>query len=333
MALERQRERERERDEEDEGSPSLGHGVSYEVRLDDPSVFLHMLNVIGDTLNLIPMRVQSTRKFAGISIEGVDTENVCAIYAHLFCNVRLSDVCKPSDTENYINIDVLKKTLDLVSKHTWLKIMRKTSDSRLYFACYDGHALMEDLSFSLPTLDDFPENSCLMSMVHPYHFEVVSRDDEEDPSGRGGRQGERGRAHRHVAQGRLEAGVPALHHHRGIRDRAVQARPRSALPLRRAVGRSLRPTSERRDGGWSPRLRCTRSGVRFDYEAMRKDPAPLPYLQQALMIAKFEPGMYEVIESYLPGGKVPWKGWAWRACPCPTGHRPRHQGCSDSGGG
>jgi hypothetical protein len=40
-----------------------------------------------------------------------------------------------------------------------------------------------------------------------------------------------------------------------------------------------------------------------DYEAMRKDPAPLPYLQQALTIAKFEPGLYEVIESYAPPGR------------------------------
>ena len=35
-----------------------------------------------------------------------------------------------------------------------------------------------------------------------------------------------------------------------------------------------------------------------DYQAMRKDPAPLPYLEQALAIAKFEPGMYEVVEAY-----------------------------------
>jgi quinol monooxygenase YgiN len=35
-----------------------------------------------------------------------------------------------------------------------------------------------------------------------------------------------------------------------------------------------------------------------DYEAMRENPAPLPYLQQALTIAKFEPGMYEVVETY-----------------------------------
>jgi quinol monooxygenase YgiN len=35
-----------------------------------------------------------------------------------------------------------------------------------------------------------------------------------------------------------------------------------------------------------------------DYQAMRENPAPLPYLQQALAIAKFEPGMYEVVETY-----------------------------------
>lgn len=37
-----------------------------------------------------------------------------------------------------------------------------------------------------------------------------------------------------------------------------------------------------------------------DYEAMRKDPAPLPYLQEALTIATFEPGRYEVVESFEP---------------------------------
>jgi quinol monooxygenase YgiN len=35
-----------------------------------------------------------------------------------------------------------------------------------------------------------------------------------------------------------------------------------------------------------------------DYQAMRENPAPLPYLQQVLAIAKFDPGMYEVVESY-----------------------------------
>ena len=35
-----------------------------------------------------------------------------------------------------------------------------------------------------------------------------------------------------------------------------------------------------------------------DYEAMRRNPVPLPYLQQALAIAKFDPGMYEVVETF-----------------------------------
>ena len=37
-----------------------------------------------------------------------------------------------------------------------------------------------------------------------------------------------------------------------------------------------------------------------DYEAMRRNPAPAPFLQQALALATFEPGMYEVVESYSP---------------------------------
>jgi quinol monooxygenase YgiN len=35
-----------------------------------------------------------------------------------------------------------------------------------------------------------------------------------------------------------------------------------------------------------------------DYQAMRENPAPLPYLRQALEIARFEPGMYEVVGIY-----------------------------------
>ncbi len=37
-----------------------------------------------------------------------------------------------------------------------------------------------------------------------------------------------------------------------------------------------------------------------DYQAMRRDPAPLPYLQQALAIATFEPGMYELVQAFSP---------------------------------
>jgi quinol monooxygenase YgiN len=35
-----------------------------------------------------------------------------------------------------------------------------------------------------------------------------------------------------------------------------------------------------------------------DYQAMRTHPAALPHLQQALAIAQFDPGMYEVVETY-----------------------------------
>jgi quinol monooxygenase YgiN len=37
-----------------------------------------------------------------------------------------------------------------------------------------------------------------------------------------------------------------------------------------------------------------------DYQAMRRDPVASPYLDQALSLAKFEPGMYEVVEIFTP---------------------------------
>jgi quinol monooxygenase YgiN len=37
-----------------------------------------------------------------------------------------------------------------------------------------------------------------------------------------------------------------------------------------------------------------------DYQAMRRDPVASPYLDQALALAKFEPGMYEVVETFTP---------------------------------
>ena len=37
-----------------------------------------------------------------------------------------------------------------------------------------------------------------------------------------------------------------------------------------------------------------------DYQAMRRDPVASPYLDQALALAKFEPGMYEVVEVFTP---------------------------------
>jgi len=42
-----------------------------------------------------------------------------------------------------------------------------------------------------------------------------------------------------------------------------------------------------------------------DYQAMRQDPAPLPFLQEALTIAKFEPGVYEVVRpSHPPASRI-----------------------------
>jgi quinol monooxygenase YgiN len=37
-----------------------------------------------------------------------------------------------------------------------------------------------------------------------------------------------------------------------------------------------------------------------DYEAMRQDPAPRPFLEAALSIARFDPGMYEVVQEFSP---------------------------------
>ena len=37
-----------------------------------------------------------------------------------------------------------------------------------------------------------------------------------------------------------------------------------------------------------------------DYQRMRANPVASPYLDQALEMATFEPGMYEVVESCLP---------------------------------
>jgi quinol monooxygenase YgiN len=40
-----------------------------------------------------------------------------------------------------------------------------------------------------------------------------------------------------------------------------------------------------------------------DYEAMRRDPGPRPFLEEALTIATFEPGMYEVARRFLPADR------------------------------
>jgi hypothetical protein len=37
-----------------------------------------------------------------------------------------------------------------------------------------------------------------------------------------------------------------------------------------------------------------------DYQNMRNNPTASPYLEEALKIATFEPGMYSVVKTFLP---------------------------------
>ena len=39
------------------------------------------------------------------------------------------------------------------------------------------------------------------------------------------------------------------------------------------------------------------------YQAMRQDCGPLTFLEEALKIAKFEPGVYEVVQTFAPIGE------------------------------
>lgn len=40
-----------------------------------------------------------------------------------------------------------------------------------------------------------------------------------------------------------------------------------------------------------------------DYQKMREDTSRPPFLQEALSIAKFDPGMYEVVQTFTPSNK------------------------------
>jgi hypothetical protein len=42
-----------------------------------------------------------------------------------------------------------------------------------------------------------------------------------------------------------------------------------------------------------------------DYQSMRQDPGPLPFLEEALTFATFEPGMYEIVRTFKPVAKLP----------------------------
>jgi hypothetical protein len=38
-----------------------------------------------------------------------------------------------------------------------------------------------------------------------------------------------------------------------------------------------------------------------DSQSMRQDPGPQPFLQEALTFSTFEPGMYEIVQTFKPG--------------------------------
>ena len=42
-----------------------------------------------------------------------------------------------------------------------------------------------------------------------------------------------------------------------------------------------------------------------DYQSMRQDPGPRPFLQEALTFATFEPGMYEIVRTFKPVANLP----------------------------
>jgi hypothetical protein len=40
-----------------------------------------------------------------------------------------------------------------------------------------------------------------------------------------------------------------------------------------------------------------------DYQAMRQGSGSLPFLQEALIIARFEPSIHEIVRTFLPAGE------------------------------
>jgi hypothetical protein len=42
-----------------------------------------------------------------------------------------------------------------------------------------------------------------------------------------------------------------------------------------------------------------------DYQATRSNPTASPYMQKALALARFELGMYEVVETFAPAAAYP----------------------------
>jgi quinol monooxygenase YgiN len=85
--------------------------------------------------------------------------------------------------------------------------------------------------------------------------------------------------------------------------------PANRRPLLELLGRATETSVRHAPGFISASLHRSLDGTRVtmyaqwrsveDYEAMRQNSAPSAYLQQALAIAKFDPGIYEVVETYF----------------------------------
>jgi quinol monooxygenase YgiN len=86
--------------------------------------------------------------------------------------------------------------------------------------------------------------------------------------------------------------------------------PGKQQELVRLLGQATQLTVRFAQGFMSASLHRSLDGTRVvmyaqwrsieDYEAMRSNPSASPYLQQALALAEFEPGMYEVVETFAP---------------------------------
>jgi quinol monooxygenase YgiN len=87
--------------------------------------------------------------------------------------------------------------------------------------------------------------------------------------------------------------------------------PERQLELIELLTRATEDSVRHATGFMSARLHRSLDGTKVtmyaewrsneDYQAMRENPAPLPYLRRALAIAKFEPAIYEVVQTFSAG--------------------------------
>jgi hypothetical protein len=72
-------------------------------------------------------------------------------------------------------------------------------------------------------------------------------------------------------------------------------------PVNRAPG-FMSPTLHRSVDGTKVTMYAQWRSAK-DYQAMRQGSGPLPFLQEALIIARFEPSIHEIVRTFLPAGE------------------------------